>query len=650
MDVNDNYNLHNESKADEEDDLLEELPERDEINKVEIDSDGKVCTKVPTNDSGLETCDSMDIAKEENGILPELTLMTKMIPLCPENAGDVPKNFTFAQMTSKLPELTPLPPSAHTSPLDSPEKSTDSSRRSSTSTSFIDSLLSKIGRRKTIEDYLEIPPEPTTSKEMLVEDLLDEINTPITFQKSSNPNMMPTPFVKNQRVGSAFVNSDEEFERNLARHENRRSKNQINIFDKTKMTCRSLPPKMHAPNYPMSIQKPRTLAEKRMLVNTNVDFLMIEQESKIFKQIQKKKGGEPLNYHLIENMMHEDIPIKYGPWKALQWLCTQEGSYFQQQISIDGANIKLSGSRGDHNEKFLPSQTSRPYPKHQTTSLRSLRCCAGGKIKKKDIDSLVSSESIRKFVLMESLEPFKRLEPRTINGQLNSIKPRPLSKKIEFLNKNRKFLNASEDSAFLGEFSKFKMPDVKLEVNVQQKVPINPFAKQFLYDILPARDLNEDWINFSLSTMRSEPEKKTFEFTVPYCDDKKHILVREILKSKEDTEKLRIADSNDDDVDEMEWTFAANADKSDSIEMEVVDIIKDLTNSVFINLNDDLFTMDDPEDDYEPPMPQIETKTVETAMKDSQIDKSRKVLNELKRLNANVIKSEASHQGVDVSH
>lgn len=662
MDVNDNYGSH-EEKMNDDDDLLEELPERDEINKVEIDSDGKICHKAATNDSGLETCDSMDIAKDDNA-MPELTLMTALIPLCPENAKDVPKNFTITQHTLKLPELTPLPPSAQTTPLDSPDKSCDSSRRSSTSTSFIDSLLSKIGRRKTIEEYLETPNEPpptlsSTAKELVVEDLLDEIHAPLTFQKSTNPKMMPTPFVKNQRVGSAFVNSDEEFERTLAKHENQRNKNQVQIFDKSKMSSRSLPPKMHAPNYPQSITKPRTLAEKRMLVNTNVDFLMIEQETKIFKQIQKKKSGEQLNYNLIDNMMREDIPIKYGPWKALQWLCTQEGNYFQQQISIDGVFYKLSGSRGDHSEKFLPPQTARPYPKIKTTSLRSLRCCAGGKIKKKDIDSLVSLESIRRFVLEESLEPFKRLEPRTINGQLNSIRPRPLSKKIEYLNKNRKFLNASEDSAFLGEFSKFKMPDIKLEVNVQQKVPLNRFAKQYLYDILPAGDLNENWINFALSTLtmnslRSEArgegsEGKKFEFTVPYRDERQHILVREILKSKQDTERLRILNSTDDDVDDMEWTFAADADKNDSLEMEVVDIIKDLTNSVFINLNDDLFTMEDPDNRFTTKCPIDAKPVIETTVRNASIDKSKKVLNELRRLNANVVKTEAS-QGVDVRH
>lgn len=118
MDVNDNFALQEVEKL-EDDDLLEELPEREEMNKVEIDSDGLILQKI-TNDSGLETCDSMDIAKDT---MPELTPMTELVPLRAENASEMPKNFTFLKLTPQLslPELLPLPPSTHTTPLDSPK-------------------------------------------------------------------------------------------------------------------------------------------------------------------------------------------------------------------------------------------------------------------------------------------------------------------------------------------------------------------------------------------------------------------------------------------------------------------------------------------------------------------------------------------------
>jgi hypothetical protein len=565
MDVNENLTLKISkviSAGDENDDVME--VEMSPLKTPDM-NDEKIPQRV-TNDSGLETCDSMDIAKEEN-------FSTTLVPLCPESANDIPNTVTFSKnVEEKIPETSSsagafssvvplnveekLPKSTEEILLESPNKSCASSRRSSVSTSFLDSLLDKFNRRKSETGSTspqKVDPSKETLQECNEEDLLDEIEAPIVFEKPSHPNMLPTPIVKH-RAASVFVNSDEEFEKTLAKQKEKAMKNAPKTFDKYKMSAKSLPPKMGAPMFPVSIPKPRTLAEKRMLVNTNVDFLMIEQEGKIFKQIQRKANIEPLNYNLLDSMMYEEVPIKYGPWKALQWLRTQEDNYIQQHITIDNVTYKLCGSRGNHSEKFLPMQSNQPYPKIQKTSMRSLRCCAGGKIKKNVIDRLVTIESIRRFIIEESLEPFKRLETKNLQNQLSSIKPRPLSKKIEFINKNKKLLASTEDSAYLGEFSKFKMPDIKLSVNVQHKVPIDPTAKQYLYDLLPYKNLNKNWINFALSAMKSdESEEKKFEFIVPYRDNKRHVLVREIVKSKSDTEQLRIIDPSDDDVDEMEW-------------------------------------------------------------------------------------------------
>lgn len=565
MDVNENLtspklviSIENEDNAVMEVD--EPLP------KTAAAEDEKIIQK-NTNDSGLETCDSMD--KEEANI-------STLVPLCPENANDMPNTVTFSKeeeeklssaeekgafssVTSE--NVEEKSSAAEEVLLESPNKSCNSSRRSSAgSASFLDSLLDKF--KKTIEGESRPPSPPKAMppkeplKECNEEDLLDEIDAPIAFEKPSHPNMLATPIVKH-RAASAFVNSEEEFEKTVAKHQEKAAKVTPKTFDKYQMSAKSLPPKISAPKYPVCIPKPRTLAEKRMLVNTNVDFLMIEQEAKIFKQIQRKSSNEPLNYNLIEQMMFEDVPINFGPWKALQWLRTQEDNYIQQHIVIDGARYKLCGSRGNHTEKFLQPQSNRPYPKIQTTSMRSLRCCAGGKIKKNVIDRLVTIESIRRFILEETLEPFKRLETKNLQNTLSTIKPRPLGKKIEFINRNKKLLAATEDSTYLGEFSKFEMPKIKLSVNVQHKVPINPIAKQYLYELLPYDDLNKNWINFALSTMKSNEESeenKNFEFTVPYRDNnKRHVLVREIIKAKSDTEPLRIVDPSDDDVDEMKW-------------------------------------------------------------------------------------------------
>ncbi|KAG5667244.1 hypothetical protein PVAND_015234 [Polypedilum vanderplanki] len=638
---------------DMDEDLLTELPDNNDATSLldEI-----------KNDSGLGVCDSMDqttnsvenfnyesndsvIGKHE---MPELhampTLqsmetadfpMPELIPLSHEENVQ----HTNTEM-KQLPQLFPIPAAM----LDEvTTKVEDNSRRSSTSSSLLDSLLDKI-RRNTTESTASSERSPlkpqVKSCATSDDDLLIELNTPVEMMKNSNPNMLATPIVKNQKVSSAFVTSDEDYEKAIAKTKHKRLSEES---DRSKMTARSQPPKMNAPKMPTNIQQPRTLAEKRALVSKNIDFLMIEQESKIFKQIQRKNAGMGLNYNLIETIANEDIPIKQGSWKALSWLRTKEGNYIQQYIDIDGQMFKLAGSVGNHRNKILPKQSNKPFEKFRQTSLRSIRCCEGGKIKKRIIDNLVNMESIRKFVLEESIDAFKKLEDKNLSRQLCSIKPRPLCKKIKFINENRKMFMSDEDSAFLGDFSKFEMPDIKLEVTVGNKIPLHSVAKQYLNEIIPYRDMNENWINFSLSALKCDEENcKKFEFKIPYENNKKHLLVREILKSKEDTEKLRIFDQNGDDEDDMEWTFCKNADKNDKIEMEIVEIIKDLTNSVFVNLNDDLFTKEDEIDKNAAYVAPVKTREeLEGLSSISKNEKSKKVLLELRRLNANVVKTEA---------
>ena len=193
---------------------------------------------------------------------------------------------------------------------------------------------------------------------------------------------------------------------------------------------------------------------------------------------------------------------------------------------------------------------------------------------------------------------------------------------------------------------KFKMPDIKLEVKPQNKIPLDAKAKQYLNEIIPYRDLNENWINFSLSALSTKEvvkdENKTFEFTIPYCDDKQNILVREIIKQNDSVD----LQSSYADFDEFKWTFADNCDKDDILEMEIVEIIKDLSNSVCINLNDDIFTKDDPLERSSslvaPIKPKKALQEIASTSKNLKIDQSKKMLLELRRLNANVVKSDSS--------
>ena len=652
----------NEDQSDLDDDdsgddaLLIELPDDMLTCDETLDSSEEVEPNcVASNETSLnESHGSVESLLSEESLESNLKLPS-LIPIKKreEQVEMIRAENENSREHSPMPDLIPIPEiiakdegtesALYVLLVKTPEQKPSSEAKDVKKKCFADSLLDKF-RKSSDESESEFPMKLQKYLSESDDDLLVEVETPVRFGKVSNPNQLPTPIVRNQRPVSVFVNSEKEYNEMVAKHKVRRPST---YEDKAQKGESSVQPQMKAPVLPTNIQKPRTLAEKRQLVNgNNTKFLMLEQESKIYRQVQRKNVKQDLNYALLEAMIVEDVPINRGPWKVLTWLRTREGNFIQRYVNVDGFDYKLCGSRGNHRIKFLPPLSSKPFPKHQDVSMRSTRCCAGGKIRKRDIDTLVSSPNIRRFVTNMTIDPHLRLDKKLLNCKLTSIKPRPLSRKIELINENLKHFQNDEDNAFLGSYSTFRMPDIHIEVKVEPKVPLEPLAKKYLKEILPHRDLNENWCEFALTALndaKDESSKDTFEFTVPYQDNKQTILVREILKAKEDNEQLRIFDCDDDDVDDMEWTFDKDCDKMDAIECEIVDIIKDLTNSVFINLNDDLFTRDDPED-RGTASPESPVKSKEAIAELSKITKPAKVsrtLKELMRLNANVFKSDS---------
>lgn len=525
-------------------------------------------------------------------------------------------------------------------------------------TSFVDVLLDKMRRKNFDSSVAEVSKVQRLLSES-DDDLLVEVEAPVSFNKPSNPNLLATPIVNNQRNNSVFVSSEEEYQRMVAKHKAKAKANQFQLTDSSQMGSKSQPPQMQAPELPANVSKPRTLADKRLLMsninnNNGIKFLMVEQENKMYRQVQRKKTNMEINYQMLDTMIIEDIPINRGPWKVLTWLRTREENYFQNYINLDGVDYKLNGSRGNHRLKYLKSQSSRPFPKQQVVNVRTIRCCPGSRVRKRIIDAVISSDSMRRFVLQENVSSQKRLDTKYLDNQLVSITPRPLGKKIELINQSRKLLQNDEDSAFLGDYAKFEMPEVKLQVDVVPTVSLDPVVKKYLKEILPHRRMSEKWCEFALTALDSktagDESSRSFDFTIPYQNDKKAILVREIIRSKEDNEPLRIIyDESEDLDDDMEWTFAKDVDKDDPEECEVVDIIKDLTNSVFINLNDDLFSQDDPHDRKTCSLiSPVKSKEALEELSTLQRNKSSKVLKELIRLNANVYMSESCVE--DVSH
>lgn len=531
---------------------------------------------------------------------------------------------------------------------------------------FVDSLLKKLNPEIIQNQYLI--DDELYDKDESVEELLVEIDPHVDFDISSNPNLLPTPKVKNQNSSSAFVNSEDEYNQIVATHNSKPKHPYVNNDDKCMMNSNAQPPVVkHHLRIPNNVQKPRTLADKRRLViSHSSNYLRDEQETKIFKQIERHKNKQEINYKMLDQMVYGNIPVRYGPWKVLTWLRTREGRYIQQYIEIGGTKIKLPGSRGNHFNKFLPKQRFIQCPKHTVTSIRSTRCCAGGRIDKRVVNNIVNSESVRRFILDGDSQKLFNLN--CPDDQLLKISPRPLSKKIELINKIRQESNTSdEDSCFLGDYVKYKMPDIKLEVMKTDK-PIHKTAKKYLGSILPHSSLSEEWCEFALSALKPaesekiekndeekdgkeadedsvdeekiENKRNSFEFKIPYKNDKDSIVARELVKKRDFDDFSRLSTDNS----KMLWTFDKDSDKDDVTEQEIVKVIKDLTNSVFINLNEDLFNINDSINPIQPPAtskdsPEKSKAAINELSNVSNNSKSGKLLRELRKLNANVFKA-----------
>lgn len=461
--------------------------------------------------------------------------------------------------------------------------------------SIVDSLLTKF---KT-----NIKNDSCTSDNLKKKQIINISHEDVDFTRPSDPNQLPTPIVKTWRENSVFVSENEQdFVKS------RENKPQNLIFrDDCLMKRKSQPPLMLQPERPMNMEKARTVAEKKaLLCQNNISYRMVEQESKIFHQIQRKKDKNEINYGLLDSLVYQDVPIKKDPWRALTWLRTTEGNYIYKYIRIDDIQLKLNGSCGNHSEKFMLKQTSMPFPRLKRVFKKSTRCCRFGNLSEKCMESICYRESIRNFILSEKNVFRKVVQKKTIDTVLRKVSPRPLSKKLDFINTSNKLKD--EDDFFLGEYQNFNLPNVNIEFEATLKKAPDPIVKKYLQTILPHKDISENWINFALSSMRSnlkekniEPQSKIFEFTIPYENHKSSLIVRKINRQKEDYDQMRIPSDCPNDLksggqsseDEMDWTFEKNADKNDVVEKEIIDVIKDLTNSTFINLNDDFFTKND---------------------------------------------------------
>ena len=182
----------------------------------------------------------------------------------------------------------------------------------------------------------------------------------IKLDRPSLPGLLPTPIVKNVREHSAFLAPDAVVsqikieKRDVEEEED--EEDQKTYKDEGLVSNISSVPKLACPRRPDDMAKPRTVAEKRILLQKKNDirYLMIDNESKIFNELAKRTSNSnaKVDFSRMKVIQEQNIPFTRDTWTALSWLRTEKGKYYFQLFRIDNEVVKIGGCRGNHSKKY----------------------------------------------------------------------------------------------------------------------------------------------------------------------------------------------------------------------------------------------------------------------------------------------------------
>lgn len=172
-----------------------------------------------------------------------------------------------------------------------------------------------------INDDGHLSDQSTSSKN----DFLGFKEVEAQFERPNIPGMLPTPVVKKSNgVKSAFVSEelDNFMKENALDNSSYKTAPLKKRHDEAMMYAEAEPPSLLCPQLPSDVEKPRTVAEKRQLLERKADirYLMIENESTVYRELRKRsKTGPVPNYTLIRNIQQMNIPFTRDCWRATCW-------------------------------------------------------------------------------------------------------------------------------------------------------------------------------------------------------------------------------------------------------------------------------------------------------------------------------------------
>lgn len=471
--------------------------------------------------------------------------------------------------------------------------------------------------------------------------------------------LLPTPKVSASNDQAAFVS--EYLDTFMKENSLEKSNDQITFTpkrcstDEALMTTDALPPNLSFPTRPLDMQRPRTLAEKRMILQqqNDISILIIENESTVYHELKKReKQGFNYDNTMMQSIQDANIPFRRDCWRAACWISTSNNRFLYRTLLYNGEEIKLCGSRGD-NPKKVAFELKCDDIKTPATG-HTLKCILAECPKKCPPIDGVTIHNIASIV--DNAKP-------TIDEPSQTKEKYGLLKKARLCMFSREYLTpgpkcqkvkckANRKSSFdleYGPLELVQLPIVQLEVWPQVGVPLSDHIRPLL-KMIPTNSniITPEWAKFAVSVVREAPKQtkhrrkykkpeqerpQQIVFDIPYENNEKKILIRRrrrssIVFNKDDTLHEHIESFyKDQDADQL--TFAKNIDPSDTVSVECANILTNMIDSIAIAVNDTNFIKQDPDIDYVGKVIPISTqkdsaKADRKAEKDKQNAKSEK--------------------------
>uniref|UniRef100_A0A336MLQ8 CSON002850 protein n=1 Tax=Culicoides sonorensis TaxID=179676 RepID=A0A336MLQ8_CULSO len=463
-------------------------------------------------------------------------------------------------------------------------------------------------------------------EEVSVAKTRDSKENPFKVSEKQVPLLLPTPRAQNTKA-SAFVDQEsaEEVKVKLEKIEEDELKN-IDQKEHEGLVCSGMkPPHLDRPKKLVDLVRPRTVAEKRQLMQKKkgIKFLMMENESKIYNELAKINREDydyQFNFPMLTALQKETVPYRRDAWRALSFLKTEKNRFFYKVVYVDGVKCNLLGSRGNFDGKKKFRAVCTPFPKYLEYRLR-VPCCKPIKMPKNIKFNL--------DIPTEPAEPVAAKKLLDYDKIILNMKPGPLSEKL------RKQTSRLSTDECLGPLELYTMPTVELELHPKLGRPIDPKIQPYFKYLLPYENITEKWARFSVSLLKENDkdiEDEKFSFPIEYSNNQNKIMIR---RRKEMQANISVEDKILADDIEKPLNFAKTIDPDDKLGLEISQILTEMTNCVAIGLSESCFIQNDPDIDYDKTDKPLEIITPPKSVKDKSL--SRRVVRELRKLNATFI-------------